>query len=688
MLRLTVGMNFLRTGSLLGAMLVVAACGGGGDGGGGSGAASAPAANRAPTANAGGDFAALEFSTVVLDGTASSDPDGSIVSFSWRQLSGPDVGLTGGTTARAAFTAPSVSGPTDLVFELTVTDDDGAAATSVATVTVVADGLVQLSGAVTFDLVPVGTFGFGGAFLDYGNTQAAPARALAIEIIDASDGLTVLASGATDSNGAYSFTVPNFTNVFIRARAQMLRAGSPGWNFQVVDNTNGDALYVIDGAEFDTGGTDLSRDLHAASGWDGSTSYSGPRSAAPLAILDLVYEAAALIVAADPSVAFPPLALHWSPSNRPVFGANGLPNPDTGELGTSFYRSGANGGIFLLGAADEDTEEYDRHVIAHEWGHYLEFEFSRSDSIGGPHTQGDQLDLRVAFGEGWGNAFSAMAAADSVYKDTLGPQQSSGFEFDIEGESRSNSGWFNEFSIHEVLYDIFDAAPDTYFTPAPVMDNVDLGFGPLYAVLTNEQRTTIPPTSVFAFIAALKANNLPAADGIDALLGVHAIEPIVDDFGSTEDNAGNPPSADVLPVFKPITINGASVNVCSTDEFSGNQTGSVNKLGSRQYLRFQTGAGGAHTITATTTSAPAGTSTDPDMWLHRAGPLWPPANSDPTPECTPAMPSACSETFTRTLDANADYVLEIYEWTNTNASDDPDDPPIGRACFEVEITQP
>jgi hypothetical protein len=31
-------------------------------------------------------------------------------------------------------------------------------------------------------------------------------------------------------------------------------------------------------------------------------------------------------------------------------------------------------------------------------------------------------------------------------------------------------------------------------------------------------------------------------------------------------------------------------------------------------------------------------------------------------------------------------VLELYEWTNTNRTDDPDYPPIGRTCFEVTVT--
>jgi hypothetical protein len=37
---------------------------------------------------------------------------------------------------------------------------------------------------------------------------------------------------------------------------------------------------------------------------------------------------------------------------------------------------------------------------------------------------------------------------------------------------------------------------------------------------------------------------------------------------------------------------------------------------------------------------------------------------------------------------SVEHVLEIEEWTNTNDSDDPDYPPIGRTCFDVTVTQP
>lgn len=90
----------------------------------------------APIADAGPDLAVLSATTVTLDGTASLDPDGAIVSYEWTQLSGTAVTLSGATTVTATFTAPSVKQPETLSFELTVTDDSGMHSTDQVTVTV------------------------------------------------------------------------------------------------------------------------------------------------------------------------------------------------------------------------------------------------------------------------------------------------------------------------------------------------------------------------------------------------------------------------------------------------------------------------------------------------------------------------------------------------------------------------
>lgn len=63
---------------------------------------------------------------VELSAASSYDPDadGSISSYSWQQLSGPTVALTGVSSQQLSFIAPLVTEATDLGFKLTVTDDE------------------------------------------------------------------------------------------------------------------------------------------------------------------------------------------------------------------------------------------------------------------------------------------------------------------------------------------------------------------------------------------------------------------------------------------------------------------------------------------------------------------------------------------------------------------------------------
>jgi hypothetical protein len=126
--------------------------------------------------------------------------------------------------------------------------------------------------------------------------------------------------------------------------------------------------------------------------------------------------ASAVTDAGDAGAEFPELSVYWSPTN--IGAGNGESDAEI-ALGQIRHqplpgaRQGQGTGyqLYLLGKPDNDTDENDSHVIAHEFGHYLQAAFSRDDSAGGTHEDGDVLDIRVAFSEGWGNGWGPAASA-------------------------------------------------------------------------------------------------------------------------------------------------------------------------------------------------------------------------------------------------------------------------------------
>ncbi|MBV7261402.1 chitinase [Photobacterium sp. WH24] len=110
--------------------------------------------NYAPVAKAGADQVVNGAASVTLDGSASSDRDGQIVSYQWTQTSGPALTLTGSDTATATVAVPEVTADTQYAFTLTVTDNAGDTATDSVTVTAKAPGsntapVVAVSGPAT-----------------------------------------------------------------------------------------------------------------------------------------------------------------------------------------------------------------------------------------------------------------------------------------------------------------------------------------------------------------------------------------------------------------------------------------------------------------------------------------------------------------------------------------------------------
>jgi hypothetical protein len=303
------------------------------------------------------------------------------------------------------------------------------------------------------------------------------------------------------------------------------------------------------------------------------------------------------VISSDRSATFPHLVVNWSEDNIASSGSI-----VDGQIGTSYFTENENdlGNLYILGYAGNDTDEYDDHIIIHEWGHYFEAMFSRADSIGGFHTTGDRLDIRLAFGEGWGNAWSAIATDNVIYYDTLGDRESSGWSMNIESESKVVPGFYSEASIQRILYDLYDSSNDG-------ADRLSLGFKPIYDVLVGKQKNTPAFTSIFSFIKGLKDENPSSVSNINSILDSERIESIDNIYGTNN----------ITGLYYDLIVDD-SLEVCTTIRYGVGTYKQYNILGNHKYVRFTIHSSGRYTIKM---NQRGWGSSDPDFILYRVNPF-------------------------------------------------------------------
>ncbi len=532
-------------------------------------------------------------------------------------------------------------------------------------------GTVSISGRITFDRIPLSA----ASGLDFSSPQIMPAREVTVVLLDVR-GVPVqtgsLDTGRTDANGEYRFTrVPANQYVQLRVYAELfsnnLLLGQ--WDIKVRDNTQfvgGEyAVYGMEGSLRCSGTEDSVRDLHAPSGWDLSLGayVDNKRIAAPFAILDSLYKVLQLLQGVDSGFNLPELDVFWSEKNNTTPGSFSEGDYDLGEIGSSQYLED-NSSIYLLGKADDNTDEFDEAVIIHEWSHYFEDNLSRFDSIGGRHSITDKLDMRVAFSEGLANTVAGVVLDDSLFQNSLGPAQATVSSFDLEANPGSaEAGWFVESSIHSFLYDIYDANDDG-------ADTLSLGWSALYDVLISQAyRRQASLASIFSFSDQLLSANVGSADAIETLLrsqniygvGIYGDGEVVD--GGDMDN---------LPIYQQLVVNGAEVKAC-VNKYAGE----FNRLGVRDFIRF-TSLGGKHKITVTydAASSTLGMPSDPAIRVFRQGRFF-----DDAPVVNQqGSPVVLTRDFPDDVD-NKEYIIEVFERSNL----DGDLNTGGSACFDVDV---
>jgi len=658
--------------------------------------------NSPPTADAGTDQVVAELTTVDLDGSASQDPDGDMLSFAWLQTAGPNVTLSDANAEQPSFPAPDVAVPTVLTFQLTV-DDGTDSAVDTVDITV-QEGLSQVTvaGTVSFEFA-LPNLNCRGLNLD--NPEVRPIRGATVQLFDVSNN-TNPRTTTSGSDGSYSFSnIDASLDVRIRVRAELKSNGPAAWDVEVIDNVDITAtppplidrpIYVVDFPQFNTGVVNIAdADFLATTGWGGNT-YTGPRMAAPFAILDAIMDGMEMVTAVDPTAEFFPLDAFWSVNNTLVGSSTNTPTEiANGELSTSFYTVDpdrdfiVNPSLFLLGDSDIDTEEFDDHVSMHEWGHYFEDNFSRSDSKGGSHSIGQTLDPRLAFGEGFATALAAIALENPQYCDTSAPMESSGFRLDTENENRGHQGYYNEMSVATLLYDLWDTAADG-------VDNDSIGFAPIYNVMA-AQRTTAAFTTLFSFATELRSS-VSAADlaFVDAQLARENLDLAALNIygdGQTTVPAG---SRDVLPVYTVLPTDGTPINICTNSDFDSRRDG--NKMSEHRFLKFTTTGNSTYNVSVIANPVPPPTAdapdpddpslprdrSDPDVFIWSNGLLAAFGNSASDGCTDPGCSPVNSEVFTtqQSLPAGS-YVMDLQEWRYSDDDASTDYPE--QVCFEVTM---
>lgn len=283
------------------------------------------------------------------------------------------------------------------------------------------------------------------ASLDFSDSVSRPVRFARIELLDEND--EVLGGGSTDGDGTYRFDVSAGVGpVRVRIYSETVAIAGESAPISVRDNTRNYTVYAVESEPVER--RSLQVDVEIPTGYDPQGNQTGTsRPSAPFACLDGVLTGYRYMLAggADPS-GLPLCKVNWSQRNRPESG-----ELSQGQIKTSHFSFALNE-VFILGFREADTDEFDWHVMIHEFGHWFQFNRFRLDVVGGAHAHGQRKDPRLAFSEGFGNAFGALALGDPIYKDTSTP---TGFAHSLECNGRF-SGWFSETSVQAILYDLFD----------------------------------------------------------------------------------------------------------------------------------------------------------------------------------------------------------------------------------------
>lgn len=318
-----------------------------------------------------------------------------------------------------------------------------------------------------------------------------------VQVIDSIDN-TVLEETVTNRSGAYSvqFT-PKCLFVYLKVIASTSFADSP--EVEVRKTGNG-ALHYFRGTDIDLDGfSTIEYDISVLSDSNNAVSsvLSDNSTAGSFNILDVMTSGGEFVRSFAGEVP-PLLKIYWEKGKQTPGGTSYYCT----ALGT-FCPQGE--GIYILGGDDiddtdgEDTDDYDDDVLLHEYGHFTAAKKSRDDSPGGIHFLTDNnLDLRLAWSEGWGNFFHTAVKVwlNENYPEYLSIPQ--GVDFSLYVDTLPSVFWFNIAQLSkEMIYSGNEVAVANVLWK--IMNGSSDGMQDIWDVFSNYIPNVITPTNMEAF---------------------------------------------------------------------------------------------------------------------------------------------------------------------------------------------
>ncbi len=254
-----------------------------------------------------------------------------------------------------------------------------------------------------------------------GNPASAPIRFAEVAIYDSAG--TVIQCGKTNNLGDFSLQIPKTSGSYSVAILSRSATGSAEVNVSVLEDIYASAPYSIS-ASFTVASSSVSVAVGTLTAF-ARMSQSAKILGGAFFIYDNILFANERIRTLTGNASFlaPKVQIYWKAGFNP-YSYYGFPN----SLASFYVNSDRK--LYILGGHNGDvknidTDHFDASVIHHEYGHFLEDAYGKSESPGGSHNGNSLIDPRLAWSEGFANYLQAQLLngryfTEGYYVDTMG----------------------------------------------------------------------------------------------------------------------------------------------------------------------------------------------------------------------------------------------------------------------------